>query len=118
MRVATNWLTISASIGLLCCFGAAQQSAYDPPLPLASIIDGLEKAQAETVGRPAFVYGAPGRRRRSENSLVVAKRDPRQNHICGVQRDLVAKPSGSGSGCTSFWSSRLDFAHPGLPERS
>jgi hypothetical protein len=54
MRVATSWLTIGASLGLLCCFGAAQQTAHDPPLPLASIIDALQKAQTQTSPRAPY----------------------------------------------------------------
>jgi hypothetical protein len=54
MRVATGWLAMGASIGFFCCFGAAQQITYSGALPLASIIDALEKTQAQT--RPQVSY--------------------------------------------------------------
>jgi hypothetical protein len=49
-----GWLTIGASIAIFCCPGAAQQSAPTGPIPLNSIVEAVEKAQAAV--RPQVSY--------------------------------------------------------------
>lgn len=48
MRVseAAYWLTIAVSMAAFCCFGAAQQPVDNGTIPLSSIVEALEKAQA------------------------------------------------------------------------
>jgi hypothetical protein len=79
MRVATDWLTIGASIALLCGFGAAQQNAYYPPLPLTSIIDAVEKTQAQASPRVPYQvireYQLSGANNSKADTDVVAEVD-------------------------------------------
>src|SRR5215472_9609678 len=50
----TKWLTIAASVATLWCLGAAQQSAPSGTIPLNSIVEALEQAQAAV--RPKVSY--------------------------------------------------------------
>jgi len=99
MRVVTRWLTIGASIGFLFSFGAAQQTAYDPPLPLTSIIDALEKAQTQTSPRAPYQvireYQLSGANNSNADTDVVAEVDFRPPTS---KKYRIQKSSGSARG--------------------
>ena len=77
MRLATNWLTIATSIVLLSCFGVAQQTASDTTLPLTSIVDALEKAQAAASPVASYQvireYQVTGANNRNADTDVIAE---------------------------------------------
>lgn len=79
MRLATGWVTIGVSIGLLCCFGAAQQTTSNAAPPLTSIIEALEKTQARTRPHVSYQvireYQLSGANDSSADSEVVAEVD-------------------------------------------
>jgi hypothetical protein len=79
VRVTTRWLTIGASIALLCCFGVAQEATRWGTMSLSSIIDGLEKKQAGLRPHVSYQvireYRLIGANDSSANSDVVAEVD-------------------------------------------
>jgi hypothetical protein len=50
----THWLTIGASLAVLCCFGLAQEATRSIAPPVTSIVEAVEKAQAGL--RPEYSY--------------------------------------------------------------
>src|ERR1700751_3180726 len=79
MRVATGWLAVGASMIFVCCFGEAQLATLSAPLPLTSIIDALEKTQAQLRPRVSYQvireYHLSGANNSKANSEVVAEVD-------------------------------------------
>ena len=79
MQVAKRWLTIGASIGLISCYVTAQQTTNNRTLPLNSIIEALEKAQARTRPRVSYQvireYHLSGAHDSRSDSDVVAELD-------------------------------------------
>jgi hypothetical protein len=77
VRVTTLWLMIGALIALFCRLGAAQKSPDGVTIPLNSIVEALEKAQAGVRPRISYQvireYRLLGRGDASANSEVVAE---------------------------------------------
>jgi hypothetical protein len=77
VRVTTRWLMIGTSIVLLCRFGAAQTLPDRVTIPLNSIVEALEKAQAGVRPRVSYQvirdYHLFGKSDSSANSEVVAE---------------------------------------------
>jgi hypothetical protein len=99
MRMATRWLTIGASIGLICSFGTAQQTTHNRPLPLISIIEALENAQVRTRPRVSYQvireYHLSGARDSKSDSHVIAEVDFRPPTSKNYR---IQKSSGSDRG--------------------
>lgn len=99
MRIAIAGIVTGASIGLFCSFGAAQHNPYNGALPLAGIVEAIEKAQART--RPQFSYQVireyklSGANDSSANSDVVAEVDFRPPSSKAYR---IQKSSGSNRG--------------------
>jgi hypothetical protein len=77
VRVSTLWLMMGTSIALFCRLGAAQKSPDRVTIPLNSIVEALEKAQAGVRPRVSYQvireYHLFGRSDPSANSEVVAE---------------------------------------------
>jgi|SRR5215469_12385913 len=76
MRLVPGWLSIG-TIVFLSCAGSAQQTVYDPPPPLPSIVDALEKTQVEASPRPSYrvlqQYQIAGVNNRNADTDVIAE---------------------------------------------
>ena len=77
MSGATRWLTIATSTFILCCLGTAQKPADHGPIPLNSIVEALEKAQAAVHPQISYQvvreYRLFGARHSDADSKVVAE---------------------------------------------
>jgi hypothetical protein len=97
MRVSTGWIMTGVSVGLLCCFGAAQHTPYNGALPLAEIIEAMEKTQARTRPHVSYQvireYRLSGANDSSANSEVVAEVDfrPPASKAYRIQNSLGSK---------------------------
>lgn len=79
MRVSTptHCLTIAISMAAFCCFGAAQQPGNNGRIPVNSIVEALEKAQAAVHSQVSYQivreYRLSGARDSDADSEVVAE---------------------------------------------
>jgi hypothetical protein len=96
VRITTRWVTV---IALFCCFADAQKTTPSGPIPLNSIIEGMEKAQAGVGPRIAYQiireYRLFGANDSNANSDVLAEVDFRPP----ARKDYkIQKSSGSKRG--------------------
>ena len=99
IRVTPAQLTTVASIGFLCCLAFTQQTPYKGPPSLASIIEAVEKTQAQSNSQVSYQvireYRLFGRSDSSSDSDVVAEVDFRPPSSKNYR---IQKSSGSNRG--------------------
>lgn len=99
MRITTRWLTILTLSTTFCCSADAQKPGPSGPIPLNSILEGMEKAKAGVASRVAYQvireYRLSGANDSSANSDVLAEVDFRPP----ARKDYrIQKSSGSKRG--------------------